>query len=100
MIKEPINIQLSFLPAGKTAITIYPYIFWSKKRKGWEQISFIKHEMYHWNEQKDWKQKKIFGLTRWLLIYCVQWFWFNAIKSLPAQEHPMKALAYKAGQEN
>lgn len=94
---EPKNIYSTIFLPGKTAITIYPYIFWSKKRKGWEKISFIKHEMYHWNEQKEWKENKKFGLTRWLTIYCFEWFWFNIIKCLPAYKHLMETLAYKAG---
>jgi len=96
---KPNHVYLTIFPPEKTAITIYPYIFWSKKQKGWENISFVKHEMYHWNEQKKWKENKIFGLSRWLTVYCAQWFWFNLIKRLPPDKHPMEAPAYEAGRQ-
>ncbi|MFZ2192720.1 MAG: hypothetical protein WAV31_00565 [Candidatus Moraniibacteriota bacterium] len=96
--KKPKYIFLSIFPKGKTAITVYPYIFWSKKREGWKKECFIKHEMYHWNEQKKWKESKQFGLGQWLAVYCVYWFWFNFAKRLPANSHPMERLAYKAGE--
>ena len=81
---------------GKTAVTIYPYIFWSKKRLGWKNSCIIKHEMYHWNEQRKWIENKKFGLVRWLIKYITQWFWFNVIKRLPPTEHPMEKPAYEA----
>lgn len=99
MENEPKHIYLSIFPPRKTAVTIYPYIFWSKSKKGWENIYFIKHEMYHWNEQKEWKENEILGLSRWLTVYCVKWFWFNFHKKLPLDKHPMEAPAYRAGKQ-
>jgi len=48
---KPKHVYLPFIPAGKTAVTIYPFIFWSKKKTGWNKNDIIVHEMYHWNEQ-------------------------------------------------
>lgn len=93
--EKPENIYLPFIPTGKTAITIYPFIFWSKKKKGWLRQDIIIHEMYHWNEQNDWGKTKTLGVLQWLLKYISLWFWFNVIKGLKKQEHPMEKLAYQ-----
>ena len=92
------NIYLPFLPANRIAVTIYPYIFWSKKKQGWQRQDVIIHETYHWNEQKQWKQGKLFGLTRWLIKYIVFWFCFNVLRGKNRGEHPMEKPAYKAQQ--
>lgn len=55
--------------------------------------------MYHWNEQKEWKENKKLGLTRWLMVYCLNWFWFNFLKRLPSNKHPMEVSAYEAGRQ-
>lgn len=95
MVKEPRYIYLRSIPRGRRAFVVYPYIFWSKKLKGWEDESLVRHEMYHWEEQKLWKENKPFGLTRWLLKFIIQWFWLNVIKNLPRDKHPMEAPAYE-----
>ncbi len=92
---QPKHIYLPFIPTGKTAVTIYPFIFWSKERKGWCKKNIIAHEMYHWNEQNDWRLTKKFGLLRWFLKYISLWFWFNILKGLKSQEHPMEKSAYQ-----
>ena len=92
---EPKHIYLPFIPTNKTAVTIYPYIFWSKKKRGWLNSCIIEHEMFHWYEQKRWATSKILGLSRWLILYIIQWFWFNLIKRLPTNKHPMEKPAYE-----
>ena len=92
---QPKYIYLPFIPTGKTAVTIYPFIFWSKKKKGWQKQEIIVHEMYHWNEQNHWRLTKTFGLLRWFLKYIFFWFWFNVFRRLKSQEHPMEKPAYQ-----
>jgi|SRR3989338_2081378 len=92
----PINIRLPILPGNKNAITIYPFIFWSKKRCGWLKKNLLAHELYHWNDQRRWKQTKIFGLLRWFMQYVYQWLWINRICGAPIQEHPMEKPACNA----
>ena len=77
-------------------MTIYPFIFWSKKKVGWQKQEVVVHEMYHWDEQKYWKETKCFGLVRWLVTYIYQWCWFNVILGLESKEHPMEKPAYEA----
>ena len=96
---KPKYIYLPFIPTDKTAVTIYPFIFWSKKKAGWHKKDIIIHEMYHWNEQNNWKARKFFGLLRWLLKYILLWFWFNIIKGLESKKHPMEKPAYQKQQE-
>jgi len=95
MENEPKYIYLPLIPGNRRAFVIYPYIFWSKKFKGWEDVSLIKHEMYHWKEQKLWKENKLFGLIQWLSKYIVQWLWFNLIRCFPRDKHPMEKPAYE-----
>ena len=93
---KPKHVYLPFIPAGKTAVTIYPFIFWSKKKAGWNKNDIIVHEMYHWNEQNHWRVTKTFGLLQWLLKYILLWFWFNILRRMKSQEHPMEKPAYQA----
>lgn len=95
MEKDPKYIYLPLIPGNRRAFVIYPYIFWSKRLRGWENTALVKHEMYHWEEQKIWKENKLFGLTRWLLKFIAQWFWFNLIMRFPRNEHPMEKPAYE-----
>ncbi len=92
---EPKHIYLPFIPTNKTAVTIYPFIFWSKKKKGWQKQDVVVHEMYHWNEQRYWKSTKTFGLLRWFLKYVFLWIWFNILQGLESKEHPMEKPAYQ-----
>jgi len=92
----PINIKLPFLPGNKKAITIHPFIFWSKRHLGWQKKNVLAHELYHWNEQQQWRKTKKFGLLRWLGIYIWHWLWIIAIHGDPIQEHPMEKPAYDA----
>lgn len=93
-IDQPKYIYLPIL-FGKTAITVYPYVFWSKGKEGWKNPCIIKHEMCHWESQKKWKETKPFGIFLWLALYIMQWIWYNLIKWLPAEEHPMEKPAYE-----
>ena len=93
---KPKHVYLPFIPAGKTVVTIYPFIFWSKKKTGWNKNDIIVHEMYHWNEQNHWRVTKTFGLLQWLLKYILLWFWFNILRRMKSQEHPMEKPAYQA----
>jgi len=89
-------VFLPFIPTGKNAITIYPFIFWSKKKKTWLRPNIIVHEMYHWNEQKNWKETKTFGLGRWFLKYISLWFYSSVLLGRSNKEHPMEKAAYDA----
>ncbi len=91
---RPKNIYLPFIPANKTAVTIYPFIFWSKKKAGWNKNDVLVHEMYHWNEQRNWNATKTLGLGQWLSKYIFLWVWFNVIRGMGSEEHPMEKLAY------
>lgn len=94
--EKPKHIHLLLLPILKRrAVTIYPFIFWSKKYKGWENPCLVAHEMYHWNDQKRWKDNKRFGLLRWLVKFVFQWFWFNLIRYFPRDKHPMEKIAHE-----
>ncbi len=95
MKSKPKYIYLPLIPTNKTAVTIYPYIFWSKRKEGWLNPCIVKHEMFHWEEQRRWIKAKTLGLLQWLAIYCIEWFWFNLIKRLPANRHPMEKPAYE-----
>jgi hypothetical protein len=92
---KPKYIFLPFIPTDKNAVTIYPFIFWSKKKKGWLRQDIIVHEMYHWNEQNHWRLTKTFGLLQWFLKYILLWFYFNVMLGLKSQEHPMEKPAYQ-----
>ena len=76
-------------------MTIYPYILWSRKKRGWEDRGFVAHEMYHWREQKTWKENHTFGLFRWLIKYCFYWAWYNLLLGLEPKHHPMEKSAYE-----
>lgn len=92
---KPKHIYLPFIPSGKTAVTIYPFIFWSKKKKGWQKQEVVIHEMYHWKEQRHWKLTKTFGLLQWLSKYILLYLWINVLKRLESKEHPMEKPAYQ-----
>ena len=96
MERKPRYIFLPFIFSNKIAVCIFPFIFWSKRKRGWFNPCIVAHEVCHWNHQKKWKEEKIFGLSRWLAKYILYWLIYNVIKTLPPQQHPMEKPAYEA----
>lgn len=96
---RPRYIYVPFIPSGKNAVTIYPYIIWSKRMRAWERPEIVAHEMYHWDEQAMWKRTKHFGAFRWLTQYVAMWLWLNFLHGANIADHPMEREAYRVQNE-
>lgn len=91
LLKDPIEVTVSWLPFGAWAMCVWPCIFYLPAAR--ENPCTRVHEMVHFRQQRN--QGGPVGLLLWLAEYVL----LEAVRRLrgqPPERHPLEAPAYAA----